>query len=199
MSKPPTKKEAFEPMTIGKAKELFAKYKTALLPDYENLVKLFRRNDIEDPISNSNYLHALLWMEVMFRNTCSSFQMVTDNDGMPGCLEDAFLEMLRRVHRSGGKARVIVLGDNSSSWDLLECDFDVLEVLRGVPVSPYTIPHFMVCDGMVRSEELHGELSDGVDASVVAEVYFSNRVKAMVFGEKFDAFWGKLSQPKLVT
>lgn len=198
MSKPPTK-EAFEPMTIGKAKELFAKYKTALLPDYENLVKRFRRNDIEDPISNSNYLHALLWMEVMFRNTCSSFQMVTGEGGLPDCLLDAFSEMLRRVQRSGGRARVIVLGEDSSSWDLLVSDFDVLEVLRGVAVRPHIIPHFIICDGMVRSEELHDELSDGVDASVVAEVYFSNKVKAMVFGQKFDAFWGKLSQPKLVT
>jgi len=186
--------ERLEPMTIGKAKELFTKYKTSLLPDYDNLVRLFRRNNIEHPISNSCHLHALLWMEVMFRNTFSSFQMVTGEDGLPDCLLDAFSEMLRRVQRSGGKARVIVIGDDSSSWDLLESDFDVLEVLRGVPVSPHTIPHFMVCDGMVRSEE--STSSD--NGSVVADVYLCNDVKAKVFGEKFDAFWGKLTKKVFV-
>lgn len=185
-------------MKIKDAKELFASYRKAFQPDYEALVKLFRLHGIPFPVDNSNYLHALSFTDLMFHHTDSSLRMLTGSltGGVPDCLRDSFEEMLARINKRGGAARIIeVDGDRPYSQVSDSETRGRLQVLRGVPSEGARLAHFIVCDNdMVREEEPHAKLTDDSDANEVkAKVYFSNKTKAVTFSARFDAMWRKLS------
>jgi len=98
-------------MNIRQAKEVYLKHGISLYPDYEALSSVFRKLDIEEPISNSNFLHALSLTDIMFRHADKNLVMVTGGcgDGFIQCLEKSFLAMLGKIRDTGGAARVIVI------------------------------------------------------------------------------------------
>jgi len=68
-------------MKIKDAKDIYLKHGLSLQPDFEALAVVFRKCDIEAPIANSNYLHALSLTDLMFRHADHSLEMVTGGCG----------------------------------------------------------------------------------------------------------------------
>jgi len=185
-------------MKIKDAKEIYIKHGLSLQPDFEALAVVFRKCDIEAPIANSNYLHALSLTDLMFRHADHSLEMVTGGcgDGFIGGLKKSFLAMLEKIRKVEGKARIIVIDgetENLKTWANDEYK-DVLELVEATANEGVIIPHFIVCDkDMVRDEEKHGPLDDDTDANKVrADVFFNNHSKARVFTTRFNAMWEAL-------
>lgn len=181
-------------MKISDAKNVFHLFGPSLQQDFEDLARLFRTHGIGLPIANSNYLHALSTIALMFRHTDHSLQMVTGSarEGLPQCLHPIFRNMLSRIKKNDGKARVVVVDTDADDLESLAKDFpDTLHVARGRIPPGARLTHFIVCDDdMVRDEKYHPKLEDDSDANVIkADVYFSNPDVASMLSRKFEAIW----------
>lgn len=185
-------------MNIKEAKDVYSKHGASLHPDYEALSTVFRQLDIEAPISNSNFLHALSLTHLMFHHADRRLEMVTGGcgDGFIQCLKQSFLSMLDKIRASGGTARIIVIDGDCSQLNTWAAGAykDVLQIVRASAKPGVRIAHFIVCDDdMVRDEEPHGPLTDTTDANQVkAQVYFHNHSKARIFSSRFSAMWNAL-------
>lgn len=188
-------------MTINEAKQFFARFKDDLRPDVEALVSLFRDSEIDAPLANGNFLHALSLTELMIDHTRQSFSMLTggSGDGFLSCLKDNLRRMLARVRSVGGQARIIVINgdrDPSACMTELQREFAGTLEVKTVFAAPGTnITHFIVCDDdMVRDEEPHPPLSDVASANLIkAKVFFRNRPKAKAFAFRFNSIWQALT------
>lgn len=186
-------------MNIEQARDVYQKFGSALNPDFEEWAKVFRRLAIEEPISNSNFLHALSLTDLMFCHTSRSLDMVTGDlgDGFVQCLQASFTKMLDRIRAAGGKARIIVIdGDAKLLRQMASGVYrGVLEVAEATLRPDAVVRHFIVGDDdMVRDEEPHAPLTNTTDANVVrADVYFHNKSMARVFSSRFGAMWSALS------
>jgi hypothetical protein len=185
-------------MNIRQAKEFFQKYQNDLEPDYANLVRLFRKQGIDEAIPNSNYLHALGLIDGMFSETSRSLRMLTGNasEAVPSLLFGPFEKMLLRIKKNGGSAKVIVVDGSASGLDPLKGKYpDTLDVALGTATKGSRISHFIVCDSdLVREEEYHVPLNDDSSADLIkAKVYCANKGKATALSLLFDGIWKKLT------
>ncbi len=185
-------------LKVKDAKDFFANYQRDLVPDYTNLIRLFRKRRIDEPIPNSNYIHGLGLIAGMFSETRQTLRMLTGNscEAVPELLFGSFEELLGRLKRSGGAARVIVIdGECSELTPLLNRYPDTLQVAFGEMTEGSRLGHFIVCDDdMVREEEYHERLSNESPADMVkASVYCANRGRAKAAAKSFDGIWDKLT------
>jgi len=186
------------PMSIDKAKELYAKYGEAFRAEDRAVIDIISEDAAAKPLRNADFLHALSLTELMLERTRQSFSMLTGGhaEGFLECLAAPFQSMLERIHRAGGEAKVIVVdGDARSLRQLAQESDETLKVCEGILVDNAKIGHFIVCDNdMVRDEEPHEELEGHKSASLVrAEVFFNNRAKAKALAGRFAKVWQKLT------
>jgi hypothetical protein len=186
-------------MNIKQARRVYKDFGRSLNPDFESWVRLFRRLNIDAPIANVNYLHALSLTDLMFRHADNKLDMVTggQGDGFIEVLKDSFISMLERIRRNNGAARVIVFNGRATVLQqIVDNAFaNVLTVRRATMRPGAVIRHFIVADDdMVRDEEPHEELTDLTDANKVrAKVYFKNPSQARVASSRFTAMWEAVS------
>lgn len=192
-------------MKIRDAKDVFAHSRSELVNELSGITTWARKSHFSSALSNANFLHALVYSELMMRHTDEEFLMVTggSGDGFIACLKDTFLEMLSRLKASGGKARIVVV-DGSDTNEVLEQyqkQFsDTLEYVSATSKGSQ-ISHYIVCDGdMVRDEEPHGTLADSDAANIIkADVYFYNPGVADVFRSRFNRLWTNLGSKQAVS
>lgn len=186
-------------MTIERAKQFYAKYGDAFQADTNNMVTLIRASGYNEPLANSNYMHALCYTDAMFQHTSHEFRMLTASaTDFIECLQDSFKAMLNRIKKNKGKARIVIVdGDKSQALEKIENEYDgTLKIIEAVSSSNSPIAHFIVCDDdMVRDEAPHKPLTKESDADVItAEVYFRNNIKADIISQKFDQIWKSLKE-----
>jgi len=187
-------------LTIGEAKNLYAKFGLSLYSDDVDLAELVRHSDWSTGLTNSNYLHALALTDVMFRETKTSLAMLTgpECEYFLECLSKTFEAALERVKAASGAARLIMIGDNDASRrDRLRGKYgNQLQVAFGMPSQPNILAdHYLICDArMVRHEEPHDKILDTDDAGKIkARVFFNSPIMAKVLGARFDSLWNLLS------
>lgn len=186
------------PMTIGNAKSIYRKFGVDLRIDTISIVKLIRGSGINLPLQNCNYLHALSYTDLMLSHTQCNFRMLTGcaGGGFLDCLLERFDEMLARLKKNGGKAKIILVNSESSGplVSLKEKYADSLEYTEASTNEDANIRHYIVSDDdMVRDEEPHPKLTDEQSAELIqAKVYFRNTSKAAALIQEFDAIWSHL-------
>lgn len=165
--------------------------------DYRHLVEIIRRYQIDEPIPNSDYLHALYLNELMFNASRRTVRMLNgpSKDGWMKVLFASIEAMLKRIKNAGkGKVRAIIFGDEEpKTLTVLKRSYgDILKCL--VIDSDVQLRHFIVCDSrMLRLEDLHDPLNIDMDTRCInAEVYLDNPVRAKAAEDYFDALWAGL-------
>lgn len=185
-------------MDIQKAKEIYGEYTSDILSDVRSIVDLIRNSNISEPLSNSNYLHALAYTDLMLAHTQNRFQMLTGcaGGGFLHCLCESFAKMLARLKKNGGTARVILVNsDSRGPLDKLASKFPgTLQFIEATAPEEARITHFIVGDeDMARDEEYHSKFADHESAELIkAKVYFRNNAQAFALNRRFDAMWKHL-------
>jgi hypothetical protein len=189
-------------LTIEDAQNFYLDHGNELLADYKSMINVIRRHQIDTPLGNSNYLHALLLTRLMVDETSRSFRMLTGGslDGFVTSLNESFRSMLLRIRGNRDRqqqdkpVRILIVNGGPGPCEALnnlKREFsDIMELVLANHSDP-KFPHFIVSDGeMVRDEKPHEQLTPESDANIVeADVSFYSLAKAAIFESRFDTFW----------
>ncbi len=163
----------------------------------QHIFDFVQRSKCTIPLDNDNYLDALCYTGVMFKNIKRSMEMLAGPSvgRMIAALETSFREMLARLRGCGGKARLVVAGPNKpENLAAIEARYsDVLKVIDAVPKRT-DLRHFLIGDSyMIREEEPHDILEDKTPSDIIkAKVYFYNPAKSKVVESRFNSIWSLL-------
>ena len=182
-------------MNIREAKEKYRREKEKCVNvEFRSMAESLANSnaDTNQPIKNSNYLHALYLTELMFERTCRSIGILSGPgfDGFLETLEESFTNAVSRIARTGGKVRILLLGQEVPAFILRLKNMyrGVFEIHHAKEAEGTRVRHFIVCDkNKVRVENIHETLTEESDINdIQADVYLNNRNIAKVFNTFMD-------------
>lgn len=143
-------------LTIEGAEQLYTKYGKLFYSDSFYLYELFKNNGYEKGVRNDNYINALALTDLMFRKTNHSIRMLTGlgGDGFIETLIGSFKEMLQRIKKTGGQAKIIVVGsEEPKNLMTLKKEYDILKV-KTEASQRKDIRHYIVADSRMLRDEI---------------------------------------------
>lgn len=188
-------------MEIEKVEELYRKNgANEVDQDYRDLVSTFRRLRLKVPIPNTDYLHGLYLIDLVFQNTNRNIRMLNGigESSWLDVLKDSLVKTLGRIKERGGCLKAIFIGEGQPP--------DIFFQLRerfGKDVVKYIVAranrsprHFIACDGrMLRLEEFHELITQKTPSDkIIADVYLNNPNRTKLKEKEFDEMWDYLKE-----
>ena len=182
-------------MNIREAKEKYRQEKEKCIdPEFRSMAEVLvdARIETNQPIKNSNYLHALYLTELMFEHTGKSINILSGAglDGFLESIQESFIDAIKRISNAGGKVRMILLGHEAPPFiNQLKAKYkSSFDIWHATEAEGQHVRHFIVCDrNKVRVEDIHNELTDSSDINDIrADVFMNNRSMAKVFNTFFN-------------
>ena len=185
-------------MKIKDARGLFTDWGEELYRDFDAMIERNKKTDPENPLSNSNYCHALFFTDYMFRDTLQHIRMLSGGnaDGFLSTLASSFENALKRITKNKGFVRVILITEKlPAALEAMAEKYPVLKLMPVTVMGNAKVSHRIICDdNKLRDEQCHNVLTDDSSVNeVVADVYFNSRIKAQLAAENFDKLWDSLN------
>lgn len=166
--------------------------------DYRDLVSTFRQLKLKEAIPNTDYLHGLYLIDLMFRNTSHHVRMLNGigESNWLDVLKDTLVKTLTRIKEKGGFLKAIFVGEGEAPNAIfsLQEKFGDKTVKFITAKASRPVKHFIACDSrMLRLESTHDPITPEMESdSIKAAVYLNNLGRTKTIEEEFDDIWNYL-------
>ncbi len=144
-----------------------------------------------------SHLATLLRTRQLIARTYDDFRMLCGSDYIAKTMRDDFRDMLLRLFKREGNARVIVVDGPTDAFQSLQEEFPkTLHVAQGNIPEETEICHFLVGDGMYTRREMpHTPITPDMPSQTIrATVHLHNRAVGEVEKTRFGAMWERLTE-----